>query len=289
MTLSRKGPTWSTAVESLARRGAKTWDSRFLIHDISRRISVIRLLVKMEECDIQLAPENSLPIVALASRPGCGNTWTRHLLELATGIYTGSVYRNMMLFRNGFRGETEDLKNGRTVVVKTHKYDKTHINLFEKAVVLFRNPYSSILAEFNREKANETRNAPVESFLEEGWLVHVNTQVQCYEKFAINWLKSNVSILVVQYEDIQTHLLHEVDRMVTFLNVSSSHLRTDCILADTTGKFKRSKNDNLILNIDPFTSKMHKDIDDLIIKTNSLLRRKGFPLIHTNVTASLIL
>lgn len=32
------------------------------------------------------------PIVALISFPGSGNTWLRHLLEQATGIYTGSIY-----------------------------------------------------------------------------------------------------------------------------------------------------------------------------------------------------
>lgn len=32
------------------------------------------------------------PIVALISFPGSGNTWLRHLLEQATGTYTGSIY-----------------------------------------------------------------------------------------------------------------------------------------------------------------------------------------------------
>nr|XP_006817552.1 PREDICTED: WSC domain-containing protein 2-like [Saccoglossus kowalevskii] len=200
-------------------------------------------------CDVRFAPVNSLPIVALASRPGCGNTWMRHLLELATGIYTGSVYNSPILFHNGFLGEKENMTNGRTVVVKTHKYDKTHINLFEKAVVLFRNPYSSFLAEFNREKANKTSSAPMESFIGEGWLQYVDVQILGYKQFANNWLESNMPILVIHYEDIKDNLLSEIDRITKFLNISSKYPRTDCILADINGKFKRPKEDKLHLKV----------------------------------------
>ena len=34
----------------------------------------------------------SIPPIALASRPGAGNTWVRYLLQGATGIFTGDVY-----------------------------------------------------------------------------------------------------------------------------------------------------------------------------------------------------
>ena len=44
-------------------------------------------------------------IVALASFPGSGNTWLRYLLQQATGIITGSVYKDPALLRNGFPGK----------------------------------------------------------------------------------------------------------------------------------------------------------------------------------------
>ncbi|XP_039218701.1 WSC domain-containing protein 2 isoform X4 [Crotalus tigris] len=37
-------------------------------------------------------------LVALASFPGAGNTWARHLIELATGFYTGSYYFDGSLY-----------------------------------------------------------------------------------------------------------------------------------------------------------------------------------------------
>ncbi|XP_077866233.1 uncharacterized protein LOC144353830 [Saccoglossus kowalevskii] len=51
-------------------------------------------------CDLRFS-EKKLPIVALASPPGAGNTWVRHLLQQATGIYTGSVYRDGRIFQKG--------------------------------------------------------------------------------------------------------------------------------------------------------------------------------------------
>lgn len=43
-------------------------------------------------------------LVALASFPGAGNTWTRHLIELATGFYTGSYYFDGSLYNKGALG-----------------------------------------------------------------------------------------------------------------------------------------------------------------------------------------
>ena len=43
-------------------------------------------------------------VIALASFPGSGNTWLRYLLQQATGIITGSIYKDHALLRNGFPG-----------------------------------------------------------------------------------------------------------------------------------------------------------------------------------------
>lgn len=45
--------------------------------------------------------KGNLPPVALASFPGSGNTWTRQLIESATGIYTGSFYKDSNLYLHG--------------------------------------------------------------------------------------------------------------------------------------------------------------------------------------------
>jgi hypothetical protein len=42
-----------------------------------------------------------LPACALASYPGSGNTWVRYLIEAASGIYTGSIYKDANLYFEG--------------------------------------------------------------------------------------------------------------------------------------------------------------------------------------------
>ena len=42
-----------------------------------------------------------MPLVAVSSFPGSGNTWVRYLIERATGIYTGSFYNDGVLFKQG--------------------------------------------------------------------------------------------------------------------------------------------------------------------------------------------
>ena len=43
--------------------------------------------------------------IAIASFPGSGNTWLRHLFQITTGVWTGSVYWDPELFNGGFLGE----------------------------------------------------------------------------------------------------------------------------------------------------------------------------------------
>ena len=99
-------------------------------------------------------------------------------------------------------------------------------------------------------------------------------------------MQSNITTLVIHYEDVQENILREMRRILDFLNISN--MRTHCILADPNGKFKRSKRDKLHIEFNPFTPDMQRSIDKLITNTNSLLKSHGFPLIHRNVTMSLI-
>ena len=49
----------------------------------------------------RFSKNGSLPTTGLVSFPGSGNTWIRYLIEGATGIFTGSFYRDVALFKNG--------------------------------------------------------------------------------------------------------------------------------------------------------------------------------------------
>lgn len=57
--------------------------------------------------DRRFLPAKSKQLIALASFPGAGNTWARHLIELATGFYTGSYYFDGSLYNKGEETEEE--------------------------------------------------------------------------------------------------------------------------------------------------------------------------------------
>lgn len=58
--------------------------------------------------DRRFLPARSKQFIALASFPGAGNTWARHLIELATGFYTGSYYFDGSLYNKGEKGQVTD-------------------------------------------------------------------------------------------------------------------------------------------------------------------------------------
>lgn len=47
------------------------------------------------------AVKGSLPKTALASYPGSGNTWARYLIEAASGVFTGSIYKDVSIYFEG--------------------------------------------------------------------------------------------------------------------------------------------------------------------------------------------
>ena len=62
----------------------------------------------------------TLPMRALASYPGSGNTWSRFVIEAATGIFTGSIWSDPGIMNAGHHGEGRPEEDGSTILQKTH-------------------------------------------------------------------------------------------------------------------------------------------------------------------------
>ena len=105
--------------------------------------------------------------VALVSFPGSGNTWVRGILEAVTGMCTGAVYCDFSLRVNGFAGEAT--RGGQALVVKTHSFSsewkrssktkrlRTLEGSYGSAILIVRNPFDALVAEWNRKIANKFR------------------------------------------------------------------------------------------------------------------------------------
>lgn len=106
---------------------------------------------------------NGTRVITLVSFPGSGNTWTRLLLEQATGIFTGSIFCDEDLRSRGFFGEQVISSN--VLVVKTHypgvgkpkvkHFNPTHV---DGVIFIMRNPLNSIVAERKRQVLRADRH-----------------------------------------------------------------------------------------------------------------------------------
>ena len=97
---------------------------------------------------------------------------------------TGSVYHDQTLLVNGFPGE--GVSDGSVVVVKTHEYNRRN---FDKAILVVRDPYDAILAEFNRRSGGHVGHARPKAFKSKEWPSMVNTGANSWERFNLQWIK----------------------------------------------------------------------------------------------------
>ncbi|NXB80019.1 WSCD1 protein, partial [Donacobius atricapilla] len=224
--------------------------------------------------DRKFLTTKSKVFVALSSFPGAGNTWARHLIEHATGYYTGSYYFDGALYNKGFKGEKDHWRSRRTICVKTHESGKTEIEMFDSAILLIRNPYKSLMAEFNRKYAGHLGYATDRTWKSKEWPDFVNSYASWWASHVLEWLKYGKRLLVVHYEDLKQSLIPKLKEMVEFLNVTVTEDRLLCVENNRDGNFKRSGAKQK--NFEPFTQEMKDLINRYILTVDEALRGRNF-------------
>ncbi|EPQ03147.1 WSC domain-containing protein 1, partial [Myotis brandtii] len=287
--------------------------------------------------DRRFLPTKSKVFVALSSFPGAGNTWARHLIEHATGFYTGSYYFDGTLYNKGFKGEKDHWRSRRTICVKTHESGRREIEMFDSAILLIRNPYRSLVAEFNRKcaghlgyaadrnwkskgfkgekdhwrsrrticvKTHESGRREIEMFdsaillirnpyrslvaefnrkcaghlgyaadrnwKSKEWPDFVNSYASWWSSHVLDWLKYGKRLLVVHYEELRRSLVPTLREMVAFLNVSVSEERLLCVENNKEGSFRR--HGRRPHDPEPFTPEMKDLINGYIRTVDKALR-----------------
>eukprot|EP00057_Strongylocentrotus_purpuratus_P032628 XP_788295.3 PREDICTED: WSC domain-containing protein 2 [Strongylocentrotus purpuratus] len=249
-------------------------------------MSVYRTSVPDARCtSIKLGTPGTLPLIALASYPRSGNTWTRQLIEKATGIYTGSVYwtteRLMEISKKVFPGGNVDYKGKSTICVKTHMSEFGHVGQFEGAIMLIRNPYRAIVAEVFRRQLFVSNNSPEEAikfFKSKDWDVFVNTAIANWKLMNIRWIQMQRRLLPVAYEELEAETVRKLTDIVVFLNRTVELERIVCAtqdhpssLATGTSLGNHGRKTRVYLTDDPFTAEMHLKIDKSIQLVNYTL------------------
>ncbi|XP_034608411.1 WSC domain-containing protein 1 [Trachemys scripta elegans] len=223
--------------------------------------------------DRKFLTTKSKVFVALSSFPGAGNTWARHLIEHATGYYTGSYYFDGTLYNKGFKGEKDHWRSRRTICVKTHESGKREIEMFDSAILLIRNPYKSLMAEFNRKCAGHLGYATDRNWKSKEWPDFVNSYASWWASHVLDWLKYGKHLFVIHYEDLKQNLISKLKEMVEFLNMTVTEDRLLCVENNRDGNFKRSGARQK--DFEPFTQEMKDLINSYILTVDEALKRRN--------------
>ncbi|XP_039267940.2 sialate:O-sulfotransferase 2-like [Styela clava] len=249
-----------------------------------KEVEVFRTTVIDEHCDPLrfLLPRQNKPIL-LASYYGSGNTWIRHLIEVATGIYTGSVYNDIYIYEGGMLGEYLPDFAGRTIVVKDHLFKLKIPPHHTMAVLLIRNPYDATLAEFVRKKTrNHTGVIDNDIFRSPEFKRYASNRPDYWFGITNVVLKTFMEkVVVVYFEDLVKNSIKEMRRIVEFLpeeivgsDEESFERRLMCMNLDLVGNFKRPPRK---LNFDPFDAFIRNKFDKKIREMDDLLLEHNHP------------
>ncbi|XP_034118500.1 WSCD family member CG9164 [Drosophila albomicans] len=198
-------------------------------------------------------------LTALASFPGSGNTWLRYLLQQATGILTGSIYKDYGLLKTGF--PAENVCNSSVLLVKTHEWGSKAWAPFSKAILLVRDPEKAIIAEFNRQSGGHIGFASPDRYKRtkgKYWQQFVSNKLKGWELMNLSWARNFTgSIKVVFYDDLVHHTERELRNILDFLEFPVSEQLIRCAIMRKEGIFRRKKR---LLSFDPYTDAMRAEL-----------------------------
>ncbi|XP_003436671.2 WSCD family member AGAP003962 [Anopheles gambiae] len=200
-------------------------------------------------------------LAALVSFPGSGNTWLRYLLQQATGILTGSVYKDYGLLKSGFPAES--VANSSVLVVKTHEWGPHAWAPYTKAILLIRDPERAILAEFNRQSGGHVGFASPDRYRRTKgryWTQFVKNKLWAWEQTNLSWAKNFTGeVKLVFYDDLVENVEGTLRSILKFLNYQTDEELLACALMRKEGIYRRKKR---ILQFDPYSPAMHAAIDE---------------------------
>ncbi|KAL5017001.1 hypothetical protein ScPMuIL_006590 [Solemya velum] len=192
------------------------------------------------------------------------------------GIATGSVYDDVGLRRSGF--PAEGFVNSSVLLIKTHEWGENERQKFEKAVLLIRNPFDALLAEFNRRVGGHRGHATEEHFRDGTvWERYVTQMSRAWVAMNYDWLRFDRSLHVIFYENLKRNVTREVIELLRFLNSEVSSEDMSCMESNSDGKFRRKRKARSDFQ---FSSEMNDYINNYREILKHELRKKAYDRIE---------
>lgn len=253
---------------------------------------LIRNGASAKDCreNVRLGEPGEFPIILLSSIQGSGNTWTRMLIESATGIFTGSKYNERKIYEeNGFIGELEPIDAGTTIAAKNH--GKSLLEESGAVILVMRNPYDAFKAEFNRKQTPRTKSARSHvghadpaAFNSTEWIDSINHVAGRWRNFYVGYAettaKLNIPIHLIYYENLKDNTIGEVKDLLQFYEDSIGFIpdhkdeRIACLEQTAMETFKRKKTE---LNWEIYNTDQINKINQLIVEVRDAFQKVGLP------------
>ncbi|XP_053408235.1 WSC domain-containing protein 1-like isoform X2 [Mercenaria mercenaria] len=240
-----------------------------------------------------------LPLTALASPFRSGNTWVRHLLQMATGIGTSALYCDSELRFMGFPFECNDANYRKVLVVKTHEprppgppklltvrsRKRVRERLvpqparknppIDRAVVLIRDPYNYLVANMYSSHLDVVKEE--EYFGDSKWRTALPGLLEWWIDFNDYWLRKFQGLVYpLLYSKLLTHTETELWKLMNFLNITYADSDIKCAIDNKEGNFHRKHFVWTRINdiTELFNHTMKTKIDDSVKALSETLRTK---------------
>jgi len=211
----------------------------------------------------------------LMSSPRSGNTWTRYLIELSTGIFTTSIYEDKALFHKGYLGELENPKSGTAVLVKSHNDCGPKTSGDEDIILLLRHPKHSIISHYTFTQHKTSADKHVINFKPEKFNRAVFGQffkngLSRWKSLVNSCLTKAKRLLVIYYEDLKEDPVGNVRKMLNFLNYEVDEQRLACLAKTLDGPVKKNQSTT---DFDPYTSQQKSQMEGAVESASLILQR----------------
>ncbi|KAI4901097.1 hypothetical protein NFI96_022416, partial [Prochilodus magdalenae] len=150
---------------------------------------------------------------------------------------------------------------------------RKEIEAFDSSILMIRNPYKALMAEFNRKYGGHIGFASQAHWKGKEWPEFVRNYAPWWASHTLDWLKYGKKVHVVHFEDLKRDLFSKLKGMVQFLGLEVSEDRLLCVVGQKDGNFKRSGLRKL--EYDPYTPEMRATIDGLIRTVDATLKQRN--------------
>ena len=177
-----------------------------------------------------------------------------------------------------FWGGRENRKSRRIFGYKTHSTEDIHN--FPKTILLIRNPFDAVVAQFSLRQAKLGENEHInhlsqELFDDENWPKFAKLWIHIWESRNAAWILKSGNLRTIYYEDLAFDLEAGLKTLATAANVRLNEERLECVLKFPQGFFKRLTEEKR--KEFPYSRDLQISAKRSICRITKLLNRGRFP------------